>query len=144
MRHRRFQPVSSLMRTNNSSLELNAAIIVSSAPGFASFARSHLLENSTLNSLLSKLMSFSLKTRGSKSMLASGSKSDKITLDDDEHAKQPHSHHYYELNEACRLQSGVSADQGGKTWVPLSPGSPEEVGIVRTMAFEQTVKSSAV
>ena len=132
------------MHQNNSSLELNAAIIVSSAPAFASFARSHLFEASAIKSFFSSLRSISGKTGSSISKPASNFKSDRVASGNDEHAKQQHNHHYYELNETYGLRSGVSVEQGGKVGVLPSPGSLGEGGIIRTMAFEQTVKPSAV
>lgn len=133
-----------LTQINNSVLELNAAIIVSSAPAFASFARSHLPEVSAIKSFFSSLTSFSSRTRNTESTAGSGFKADRMPPDDEQHVKYHPNHHYYELNETNGLQSGVSADQSGKMWAPLSPGLPGEGGIVRTMAFEQTVKTSAV
>lgn len=132
------------MKSKFSFLELNAAIIVSSAPAFASFARTHVLETSAIRSLLSSLTSFSSKARSSESNLSSDSKAGKIAHEDDGDNKFHRDHPYYELNETCGLQSGVSADQNGTTWVPTSPGLPRQGGIVRTMAFEQTVKPSQV
>jgi hypothetical protein len=131
-----------LTQSNDSFLELNAAIIVSSAPAFASFARSHLPEIAAIKTFFSSLTSFTAKTRGSESMPSSGFKGENTAFDYDKHAKQHQDHHYYELNEACVLESGASAAQGGTTWVPSPPTVPGDGGIVRTMAFEQTVKSS--
>lgn len=129
---------------NNSYLELNAAIIVSLAPAFTGFAQSHLPEMSIIKMFFSSLTSFASKTKNSESVPGSGFTADKMAPVDEENANHPHNHHSYEINELNGLQSGVTADQDGKMWAPSSPGLPEEGGIVRTLAFEQTIKSSAV
>lgn len=133
-----------LTQINHSVLELNAGIIVSSAPAFANFARSHLPEMSAIKSFFSSLTRFSSKTRNPESTAAPGFKADRMPSDDEEQAKYHPKHHYYELNETYGIQNGVSVDQSGKVWLPSSPGLPGEGCIVRTMAFDQTVKTSTV
>lgn len=133
-----------LTQINNSLLELNVAIVVSSAPAFASFARSHFPEVSAIKSFFSSLTSFPGKTRNPESTAASSFKADRMPPNDGEQAEYHPNHHYYELNETYGLQSGASVDQSGKLWAPSSSGLPGEGGIVRTTAFEQTVKKSAV
>lgn len=99
---------------------------------------------SDIKSFFSNLPSFSSKTRNPESPASSGFKTDKTAINYEEQVTYHPNHHYYELNETYGLQSGVSVDQGGNMRDASSPGLPGEGGIVRTMAFEQTVKPSAV
>lgn len=102
-----------------------------------------MLEISSIKSFLSSLTSFPGKTKNSASTLDSGS-AEKLSYDGGEAAKCVHSQKYYEIDEAYVLQNGVLVDEGRHVWVPLPPGVPVEGAIVRTMAFEQTIGSSAV
>lgn len=99
---------------------------------------------SAIKSLLLSLTSVPIKTGNSESTRSADQKADKMARGDDGGANPHENHRYYELNEPWGIQSGVSADLRGKNWVEPSPGLPGKGGIMRTVAFEQTVRPSGV
>ncbi|KAK3937250.1 hypothetical protein QBC46DRAFT_416578 [Diplogelasinospora grovesii] len=139
-----------------SAVELDVAIIVSSAPAFSSFAQSHLLlQMSVVNSILSSFSSggggsSSSKAYDSEAAVGSGAAVAEHKIGDGNGSsgrvlsgQDPtldRSHRYYELNDTWMLKSEASVDQKGIGRMPPAVKSGKG-GIVHTVTFEQAVRT---
>lgn len=126
----------------NSGVELNVAIIVSSAPAFSSFARTKLLQMPAVKSLLSSFSSGS-KALDSEANAGSGPANDRpVNRSDEDTPPQIRSHRYYEMNDTWMLKSVATVDEEGMQRTPVG-GRVADNGIMRTVAFGQAVTKTS-
>jgi hypothetical protein len=124
--------------SRNSALELNVAILVSSAPGFSKYFNAHFLELPLVKSLLSSFSSHS-RSATHDSEVAISEKPPR-SAEAVPRPTQDRSRRYYELNDTWMLKTDASAD-------PMPPsatyaGGGQIHGIAQGNSFGQTQSTS--